>query len=62
MSLRYADDRIGWLNIEKYDYSSQELKSTEIKIIKRWRLEPSDLNAYMRGELVEPIKPIILFR
>ena len=40
MSSRYADDRIGWLNIEKYDYSSQELKSTEIKIIKRWRLEP----------------------
>ena len=61
MSLRYADDRIGWLNIEKYDYSSQELKSTEIKIIKRWRLEPSDLNAYMRGELVEPIKPITFY-
>ena len=61
MSLRYADDRIGWLNIEKYDYSSQELKSTEIKIIKRWRLEPSDLNAYIRGELVEPIKPITFY-
>ncbi len=61
MSLRYVDDRIGWLNIEKYDYSSQELKSTEIKIIKRWRLEPSDLNAYMRGELVEPIKPITFY-
>ena len=61
MSLRYADDRIGWLNIKKYDYSSPDLKSTEIKIIKRWRLEPSDLNAYMRGELVEPIKPIIFY-
>ena len=61
MSLRYADDRIGWLNIKKYDYSSPDLKSTEIKIIKRWRLEPSDLNAYMRGELVEPIKPITFY-
>ena len=23
MSLRYADDRIGWLNIKKYDYNNQ---------------------------------------
>ena len=37
------------------------IKSDEYKIIRRWRLEPSDIKAYNNGELVDPIKPIIYY-
>ena len=45
----------------KINYSSEKLKSDSYNIVRRWRLEPSDLEAYNRGELVEPIKPIIYY-
>ncbi|MGI9540898.1 MAG: zinc-dependent metalloprotease [Flavobacteriaceae bacterium] len=61
MQVRYADKRVGWFNLKKYNYSSDALKSDDIKVIRRWRLEPSDLEAYNRGELVEPIKPIVYY-
>jgi hypothetical protein len=61
MQVRYADKRVGWFNLKKYNYSSDALKSDDIKVIRRWRLEPSDLDAYNRGELVEPIKPIVYY-
>lgn len=61
MPIRYLDPRIGWFNLKKYNYSSEELKSDEIRVIQRWRLEPKDLDAYTHGELVEPIKPIVYY-
>ena len=48
MSVRYLDPRIGWFNLKKIDYSSQALKSDEIRLIRRWRLEPKDREAYFR--------------
>ncbi|RZK87787.1 MAG: hypothetical protein EOO98_13475, partial [Pedobacter sp.] len=44
-----------------FDLNPQGVK--EIELIKRWRLEPKpqDLAKYKRGELVEPIKPIIFY-
>ena len=61
MPVRYTDERVGWFSLKKYNYSSNALKSDDIKIIRRWRLEPSDVEAYNRGELVEPIKSIIYY-
>tara|TARA_B100000768_G_C11284161_1_gene380826 strand:+ start:662 stop:2992 length:2331 start_codon:yes stop_codon:yes gene_type:complete len=61
MSIRYEDKRVGWFNIEKINYSSEALKSDNFNIIRRWRLEPSDKEAYLNGELVEPIKPIVYY-
>lgn len=61
MPVRYADSRVGWFSLSKYNYSSEALKSDEFEIIRRWRLEPSDPEAYARGELVEPIKPIVYY-
>ena len=61
MSVRYLDPRIGWFNLKKIDYSSQALKSDEIRLIRRWRLEPKDREAYFSGDLVEPIKPIVYY-
>jgi len=61
MPVRYEDPRVGWFTLEKYDYSSPDLKAKDYKIIRRWRLEPKDKEAYARGELVEPIKPIVYY-
>lgn len=61
MRPRYFDSRVGWFTLNKYDYSSSELKSDKKTYIRRWRLEPKDPEAYARGELVEPIKPIVYY-
>ncbi|MFD2828047.1 zinc-dependent metalloprotease [Leeuwenhoekiella polynyae] len=61
MQPRIADPRVGWFSIKKYDYDSDALKSDDYQIIRRWRLEPKDIEAYKRGELVEPVKPIVYY-
>ena len=61
MPIRYADERVGWFSINKTNYSSEELKADSYRIVRRWRLEPKDKSAYAKGELVEPIKPIVYY-
>ncbi|WMN06668.1 zinc-dependent metalloprotease [Marivirga arenosa] len=61
MKPRLADDRVGWFTLEKYDYNSDELKSDRYELIRRWRLVPKDIEAYKKGELVEPVKPIVYY-
>ncbi|PQJ81218.1 zinc-dependent metalloprotease [Polaribacter glomeratus] len=61
MMPRVYDKRVGYFSIGNVDYSSEALKADEKRYIRRWRLEPKDINAYNRGELVEPIKPIVYY-
>ena len=61
MTPRIYDKRVGYFSIGNVDYSSEALKADNKRYIKRWRLEPTDINAYNRGELVEPIKPIVYY-
>ncbi|SHF97206.1 protein of unknown function [Flavobacterium micromati] len=61
MQPRLADPRVGWFTMSQIDYGSNELKSDSKTFIRRWRLEPKDPEAYARGELVEPIKPIVYY-
>lgn len=61
MMKRYADYRVGFFSIRQIDYSSDEQKAENKEYIRRWRLEPKDPIAYARGELVEPIKPIVYY-
>ncbi|CAA9195567.1 zinc-dependent metalloprotease [Flavobacterium collinsii] len=61
MTPRLADPRVGWFTVSQYDYGSNELKSDLKTYIRRWRLEPKDPEAYARGELVEPVKPIVYY-
>ena len=61
MTPRLADPRVGWFTMDQIDYGSNELKSDSKTFIRRWRLEPKDPEAYARGELVEPIKPIVYY-
>ncbi|WP_439131352.1 zinc-dependent metalloprotease [Polaribacter sp.] len=61
MMPRLYDKRVGYFSIGNVDYSSEALKADDKRYIRRWRLEPKDLEAYNRGELVEPIKPIVYY-
>ena len=61
MKPRYFDRRVGWFTVNQIDYGSEELKSDQKTYIRRWRLEPKDIEAYNRGELVEPIKQIVYY-
>jgi hypothetical protein len=61
MQPRLADPRVGWFSVSQIDYSTNALKSEEKEYIRRWRLEPKDPAAYARGELVEPVKPIVYY-
>ncbi|MFY9243552.1 MAG: zinc-dependent metalloprotease [Polaribacter sp.] len=61
MMPRIYDQRVGYFSIGNIDYSSEALKADDKRYIRRWRLEPKDINAYNRGELVEPIKPIVYY-
>ncbi len=61
MRPRFADERVGWFSIRQVDFGSRQLKAAERELIRRWRLEPKDPAAYARGELVEPVKPIVFY-
>jgi hypothetical protein len=61
MQARLADPRVGWFSLTKTDYGLPTQKAERRTIIRRWRLEPKDEEAYFRGELVEPKKPITYY-
>ncbi|MEL6133495.1 MAG: zinc-dependent metalloprotease, partial [Bacteroidota bacterium] len=58
MMPRMFDNRVGYFSIDQYDYGVDAQKAAERTYITRWRLEPKDVAAFNRGELVEPVKPI----
>ncbi|MGH7665625.1 MAG: zinc-dependent metalloprotease [Gemmatimonadaceae bacterium] len=61
MRPRYADERIGFFTVSRVNYGLDEQKAASQTFIRRWRLEPKDPAAYARGELVEPVKPIVYY-
>ncbi len=61
MMPRIFDKRVGYFTVRNVDYSSEALKADAKQYIRRWRLEPKDPAAYARGELVEPVKPIVYY-
>lgn len=61
MQPRLFDPRVGYFTESQYDYGSEALKADRKQYITRWRLEPKDPEAYKRGELVEPVKPIVYY-
>lgn len=61
MQPRLFDPRVGFFTVSQYDFGSEALKADQKTYIRRWRLEPKDPEAYARGELVEPVKPIVYY-
>lgn len=61
MMPRLQDPRVGFFSVQTNDYGDEQYKTVQKGYITRWRLEPKDWAAYNRGELVEPIKPIVYY-
>lgn len=58
---RLADYRIGIFNTGKYFFGEKEQLARTVFYANRWKLEPSDMEAYTRGEKVEPKEPIVFY-
>jgi hypothetical protein len=61
MMPRISDSRVGVFNTEKTGYNSRDEGSKSYSVANRWRVVPSDVEAYARGELVEPTKKIVWY-
>lgn len=61
MRTRREDWRVGYFSTPSLIYGDHQQKVEHVNYITRWRLEPSDSLAYMRGELVEPVQPITFY-
>ena len=61
MRPRIADKRVGYFKTGKQRYAENQREIERVTYINRWRLEPKDMDAYQRGELTEPIKPIVFY-
>lgn len=58
---RIADPRIGIFVSRKNKLSNTENRSKAVYYAHKFNLVPKDIDAFNRGELVEPVKPIIFY-
>ncbi|SMO78713.1 protein of unknown function [Gracilimonas mengyeensis] len=61
MRPRFYDERVAMMSVSQTDFSDDAQFSKVKEYVTRFRLEPKDPEAYKRGELVEPKKPIIFY-
>ncbi|WP_420457458.1 zinc-dependent metalloprotease [Rubrivirga sp.] len=61
MRPRRHDPRVGYFSIAQTDYGLSAQRAEERRYITRWQLVPSDMETYARGELVEPVEPIVYY-
>jgi hypothetical protein len=55
MMPRLSDWRAGFFSLYQVDFGRTEHQAVARQYLLRWRLEPKDTAAFLRGELVEPI-------
>ncbi len=63
MQPRFADNRVGYFTEKHWFFNDAQHTMEDQRFITKWRLEPKeeDKEKYLRGELVEPKKPIIYY-
>ena len=63
MQQRWFDPRVGYFAGGYTEFSDEQQGVKNIRFITRWRLEarPEDVEKQKRGELVEPVKPIVYY-
>ena len=63
MQARWFDSRVGYFAGGYSQFSDEQQGVETVRFITRWRLEarPEDREKQKRGELVEPIKPIVYY-
>jgi len=59
MQPRLFDERVGFFSVQQTDYGLSDHDVVERTYITRYRLEPADTAAFLRGELVDPVEPIV---
>ena len=61
MRARDLDVRVPLFSVRKTEYGEDSHKAQPISHVTRYKLIPSDVDAYLRGELVEPVEPIVYY-
>ena len=61
MMPRLWDERVGFISIQRTNYSRDFDGVRPERYAVRYRLEPSDTAAFLRGELVEPVNPWVWY-
>lgn len=61
MRSRLSDPRVGAFFSEYQKYSDRDNGVQPVFYANRWKLEPADTASHKRGELVQPVKPIIFY-
>ncbi len=63
MTPRFGDKRVGYFSTPRWYFSDTQHKLETRELITKWNLEPkpADRERYLKGELVEPEKPIIYY-
>lgn len=63
MKSRIHDERVGYFAVGYKDFDRNPQEVEYSSRITRWRLEPKeeDVERYLKGELVEPRKPIVIY-
>ena len=61
MEYRSFDPRVGYFTEGFYEYGDDQQRVDRRNVITRYRLVPKDIEAYRRGELVEPVKQIVYY-
>ena len=58
---RFEDARVGFFTTPRWYFNDNQQELEKRDIITRWNLVPKDKAAYYKGELTEPIKPIVYY-
>ena len=61
MTPRFEDSRVGYFTTPRWYFNDGQHELEKQNLVTRWRLEPKDKEAYARGELTEPIRPIVFY-
>lgn len=63
MQARLKDPRVGYSSNDYTDLDKDPRGLVSTRYIQRWRMEPKaeDRDKYLRGELVEPKKPVVIY-
>ncbi|MGN6420682.1 MAG: zinc-dependent metalloprotease [Pseudobacter sp.] len=61
MKARFADSRTAFQNIGYIDFDNNPRGVVNTQMIVRWRLEPSDKEAYAAGKLSSPVQAIRIY-
>lgn len=61
MQKRVWDNRVGYFTNRYTIFSDDQTKTDRQQFISRFRLEPKDVRKYRKGQLTEPIKPIVFY-